>query len=71
MNIRMNMERFDQKFHKFEHNLVISSERLIHQEAFWPITIVALMILGLIVLSMLAKGTPTPRMYPGPFGPLY
>jgi hypothetical protein len=54
MNIRMNIERFDQKFHRFEHNLVMSSEKLIHQEAFWSITIVAIMILGLIVLSILA-----------------
>jgi hypothetical protein len=50
----MNMERFDRQLHRFEHNIVTSSEKLIHQEVFWSITIVAIMILGLIVLSILA-----------------
>ncbi len=49
MNLRMNMERFDRQFHRFEHNVVTSSEKLVHREAFWPITIVAIMTLGLIV----------------------
>ena len=71
MNIRNDIRLIDHKIHMWEHNLALSSERLIHQEAFWPITITALMILGLIVLTMLAKGSPMPRMYQGPFGPMY
>jgi hypothetical protein len=72
MNIRNDIRRMDQKIHRWEHNMALSSEKLVHQEAFWPLTVAALMVVALILLAMFAKGTtPTPRFFPGPYGPLY
>jgi hypothetical protein len=63
----------DQTIHRWEHNMVLSSERLVHQEAFWPIMIVALMILVMILATIFSKGAmpAQPRFYPGPFGTMY
>jgi hypothetical protein len=71
MNIRNDIRLIDHKIHLWEHNLALSSERLMHQEAFWPIAVVAIILLGLILLSHFAGNTVPPRMYPGPFGPMY
>jgi hypothetical protein len=71
MNIRNDLRLADYKIHVWEHNAASFGERIIHHEAFWPIAVVAIMLLGLILLNHFVGNAP-PRMYdgPGPLGPL-
>jgi len=70
MRLAMEMREWSQKMHNWEHNLLLSSERLIHREAFWTMVILTLAVVGLILLTIFAwnSGGSRPH-YPTPFYP--
>jgi integral membrane sensor domain MASE1 len=70
MNIRNDIRLIDYKMHIWEHNTASFVEKVIHHDAFWPAVVLAIMLLGLIMLSHFAGNAPPPRMYEGPLGPL-
>ena len=72
MNIRADIRRFDESFHHWEHNIVMSGEKLIHQETFWVGVAVAAMLAFFIMAMVLGAKSPSPRsIFPIPFHPIY
>jgi hypothetical protein len=72
MHLLTDIRKWDQKLHYWEHDLLLSSEKFIHTDAFWVALIVAFMLLGLMFLTIFSRQGSLPmNMYPAPFGPLY
>ncbi|HBG25476.1 MAG: hypothetical protein A2Y10_01520 [Planctomycetes bacterium GWF2_41_51] len=61
---------WDDKIHRWEHNVVNVSEKMIHNEAFWAVLIVTALLLTMILLAIFTENTGNTReLYPTPFGP--
>ena len=54
MNLANEIKWWDARFHQWEHNLVLSSEKMVHSEAFWTAAMVAGIVVMLIVLTILS-----------------
>ncbi len=66
---------WDERMHRWEHNVAVAAHNLIHNEAFWAALIVSLILISMILLAVLTRNTgdivPRPMMHPSPFGPYY
>lgn len=72
MNMRMEISRFDQKLHQWEHKAIYASEKLVHQDKFRLIAGVLLAVLIFIAIAVFSRhGDSTISPYLGPFGPFY
>jgi hypothetical protein len=60
MNTTFDIKRFDQKIHHWEHDLLISSEKLMHNAAFWAIVAVCVFATIMTLLSIFAPAGATP-----------
>ena len=73
MNLVQNMKWLDEKAQQWEHNLILSSEKMMHKEAFWAVLTLALGVLVLVFLIIWAHengGTTNPYSTPlSPFNP--
>ncbi|MBN1392742.1 MAG: hypothetical protein JW947_08060 [Sedimentisphaerales bacterium] len=69
MNTRKNIDRLNQRFHQWEHSLVLSSGKLVHKKEFWPIVVAAFAILCLILMVFFAQKPVTGELEPVPFYP--
>ena len=68
----MNIKKIDEKLHNWEHNLVISGEKLIHHEIFWVGVIIAAVIAFFLIAMMLTPNSPPPKdIFYTPVGPIY
>jgi hypothetical protein len=72
MNMTFDIKRFDQRMHHWEHDLLISSEKLMHSEVFWAMIIVGAFVALMILLAVFAPaGTRPIHPYPLPGFPMY
>jgi len=72
MGMKTDIRRFDERLHQWEHNIVMSGEKLIHQEAFWVGVAVTAMLAFFIMAMVLGVKSPSPRsIFPIPFHPIY
>ena len=75
MNMTFDIKRFDQRIHHWEHDLLISSEKLMHNEVFWAVLIASTFVALMILLAVFAPaGTRpvNPYQMPGlPGYPMY
>lgn len=63
---------FNDRFHRWEHNVAHVSHNIMHNEAFWAALIISLILISMILLAVLTHNTGAPRNYtypPTPFGP--
>jgi hypothetical protein len=71
MNIAHDLKLLDEKFWRWEHNMMLSSERMAHNQMFWMGAAMAAMVLALIVFSIIAarNGGADPFSLPFQFNP--
>lgn len=69
MNI-LHGTNWGEKMHRWEHNAVTTTEKMIHNEAFWAALIVSLILITMIILAIVTQNQgPTRDIYPTPFSP--
>ncbi len=72
MNLTHDIKWWDKRVHRWEHNFVLSSEKLMHNETFWMILVMSLMLLGLIVFTFFIQNNAGHRISPpGPLNLFY
>jgi len=72
MNLKTDIRRLDRRWHRWEHNMVMSGEKLIHQETFWLAVMIVGMIAFFTLLMIMGLKSASPRnTLPTPFGPMY
>ncbi|OHB60328.1 MAG: hypothetical protein A2Y12_13625 [Planctomycetes bacterium GWF2_42_9] len=64
-------KHFNDRIHKWEHNIGVTSHNLVHNEAFWAAVIISLILISMILLAVFTHnaGTAPRSIYPTPFGP--
>jgi bacteriorhodopsin len=68
----MDMKTDMRRLYQWEHNVVMSGEKLIHQEAFWVGVAVVAMLAFFVMAMVLGAKSPSPRsIFPIPLGPIY
>jgi hypothetical protein len=71
MNTTFDIKRFDQKIHHWEHDLLISSEKLMHNEVFWAVVIAGAFVTLMILLAIFAPAGARPiNPYDMPYFPM-
>jgi len=72
MNLKKDAIQFDEKIHRWEHNLALAGEKIIHEETFW-IAVGIAFIIALLMVAMLMgpQSVPSREIFPTPFGPMY
>jgi hypothetical protein len=66
------LKHWDDRIHRWEHNVAVTSHNLIHNEAFWAALIISLILISMILLAVFTHnaGTAPRTLYPTtPFGP--
>ncbi|MDD5135609.1 MAG: hypothetical protein PHP01_09410 [Phycisphaerae bacterium] len=68
----MNIRRFDKSFHHWEHNMLMSGEKLVHQEAFWVGVAIAAMVAFFVLATIAGLKYPSPEsIFPIPFHSIF
>ena len=68
--MNMVLKHWDDRVHRWEQTIAGTSHNLIHNEAFWAILIVSLMLISMILLAVFTRSTGNPprNVFPTPFG---
>lgn len=60
MNMAFDIKRWDQRMHHWEHDLLLSSEKLMHNEVFWAVLIASAFVALMILLAVFAPAGSRP-----------
>ncbi len=60
MNMTFDIKRFDQRIHHWEHDLLLSSAKLMHNQVFWAVMIAGAFIALMILLAIFAPAGTRP-----------
>ena len=72
MNLKNDIKRFDERMHRWEHHMVLSGDKIVHNETFWLAVLIAFMVTIFVLAMIMGPKTAPPRnMFPTPFGPMY
>jgi len=67
--MNMVLKQWDDRMHRWEHNMAGMSHNLMHNEAFWATVIISFMLISMILLAIFAPNTGPHTNFPTPFGP--
>lgn len=72
MNMTFDIKRFDRRLHHWERDLLMSSEKLMHNEVFWAIVVAGAFVALMILLAIFAPTDGRPiNPYEMPYFPMH